>query len=29
MLAKAKCEIVSEKIDVLLKVGLGSYGRVS
>ncbi|KAI8577831.1 hypothetical protein K450DRAFT_250238 [Umbelopsis ramanniana AG] len=27
MLAKAKSEIVSEKIDVLLKVGLGSYGR--
>ncbi|KAJ2958011.1 hypothetical protein NQZ79_g6363 [Umbelopsis isabellina] len=27
MLAKAKTEIVSEKIDVLLKIGLGALGR--
>jgi condensin complex subunit 1 len=28
MLAKAKSDIVAEKIEVLLKVGLGSFGRV-
>jgi len=29
MLAKAKTEIVQEKIDLLLKVGLGQFGKVS
>jgi hypothetical protein len=29
MLAKAKTEIVQEKVDLLLKVGLGQFGKVS
>jgi hypothetical protein len=29
MFAKAKAEIVQEKIDLLLKVGLGQFGKVS
>lgn len=28
MLAKAKMDIVQEKTDLLLRVGLGSFGRV-
>jgi condensin complex subunit 1 len=28
MLAKAKMEIVQEKIDLLLRVGLGQFGKV-
>ncbi|CAG8496958.1 6179_t:CDS:2 [Acaulospora morrowiae] len=29
MLAKAKIEIVQEKIDLLLKIGLGSFGKTN
>ena len=28
MLAKAKTEIVSEKVDLVLRIGLGPYGKV-
>lgn len=29
MLAKANTEVVSEKIDLMLNIGLGSIGKVS